>query len=108
MATEAGRMTPVTLGTTLATVLTAGGNWGGKSQIVGVHLSNKSGTIAWARLVVVRGASSYEYLPQRSIDPTDFFDLTTHLILEPGDVLQGQAQTASAIDAFLSGYEQVE
>jgi len=94
--------------TTLTTVLTANTTWAGKCQLVAIRVINKTASAAWVSMVVNRGGTVTAVLPtQYPIDARSQYPETTHLVLEIGDSIQAQAQTANALDLILSGYEGV-
>lgn len=105
---EANRQKPVKLGSSIATLLSPNGvDWAGKCHVVGIHLCNVDNTDRDVWLSVQRSGVEYQLLSQKTIPANDSILVTTHLVLEPGDLLRGYGSSANAIHAVISGIEGV-
>lgn len=93
--------------TSLTAVLTSGTTWSAKAQVVGIRAVNKTGTARWFSLQVSRGGTNVYPNYQQVVDPGVPYLETTMLVLESGDVLSVQAETANALDLTISGFEGV-
>ncbi len=108
MADEAGRSLGVpNVPTTLTVAITAGSTWAGKGQVVEIRAVNKGSAKCWFSVAHVRGGVTTYLYNQYDVEAHRLFAETMHQILEVGDVLSVQAQTAGTMDIMFSGYEGV-
>lgn len=110
---EGGKSLTYEATASLVAVLGAGSggatNWVAKVQVVLVSAVNKTATDRWFSLSLKKASGVTRYYAfQKAVTANDRVADTTHIILESGDVIEIQAEVATAIDIILSGYEGVD
>lgn len=108
---EFNKSKPALLGASLSAILTAGTDWTGggsnKIQLVGVHLCNNDTVERKVQLVYTRSGTDYFLFADKTIPANDSIFLTTHLILDNGDILKAKADSANKVYLVISGIADV-